>query len=213
MARARRRLVRGALAAAVAVAAMTPTVAPADIQEQRARLPPPAHCGDPVVGLWRSHKYNPNYADWTVFTIEVRRLQGDPSRLEGRIVNESWSGGPNDPNAPTTCGPGFKHWRVGMPMQGTITEGRIDVWGTSWTIEQQWCERWTGYNLDHFTGQIDPDLEEFQTVNNDGGRAIDDPTLFRRVQCYDGTPLPAPHVTVTPPPFYPRLRTPGCSHD
>jgi hypothetical protein len=41
------------------------------------------------------------------------------------------------------------------------------------------------YHPDHFTGTIDPQREEFQSVNNDGGRAVNDPMVFRRIGCVD----------------------------
>jgi hypothetical protein len=45
-------------------------------------------------------------------------------------------------------------------------------------------------------------------VNNDGGRAINDPTVFRRVRCYE--PPAVPHPVVAPPAFRPPSRS-GCS--
>ena len=30
-----------------------------------------------------------------------------------------------------------------------------------------------GYNLDNFSGEIDPEIQEFQSLNNDGGRDVD----------------------------------------
>jgi hypothetical protein len=42
------------------------------------------------------------------------------------------------------------------------------------------------YRPDHFTGTIDPAIQEFQSVNNDGGRAVNDPMVFRRIACGEG---------------------------
>jgi hypothetical protein len=52
---------------------------------------------------------------------------------------------------------------------------------------------------------------EFQSVNNDGGRAVNDPVVFRRVQCNDGEHLDSePRIAVAPPPFYPPEDEGGC---
>jgi hypothetical protein len=75
--------------------------------------------------------------------------------------------------------------------------------------EHVYCERWAAYNLDHFTGRIDTELQEFQSVNNDGGRAVNEPKVFRRVRCLE--PPMAPHVAIAPPPFYPTSWQRGCS--
>ena len=55
-----------------------------------------------------------------------------------------------------------------------------------------------GYNLDNFTGTIDPEIQEFQSVNNDGGISVNEPNVFRRIRCFEG---PAPTDDVEPPPF------------
>ena len=39
-------------------------VAPATVAEQRARLPPPADCGDKVEGKWKALVYQPNGGAW-----------------------------------------------------------------------------------------------------------------------------------------------------
>ncbi|MBI2896268.1 MAG: hypothetical protein HYY06_22110 [Deltaproteobacteria bacterium] len=205
----RRRLVAAPLLVAICVLVTAP-LAPADVQEQRARLPPPATCSDPVEGTWMSHKYYPEYADWYVFSLRIRRAQGSSSGLTGEIQAHVWSGGPRDAEPPACTGFG-SHWTVFMTAQGTIDDGRIHFWGTSWRPETAFCGRAPvsgEYNLDHFSGTIDPAIQEFQSVNNDGGRSVNDPTVFRRVGCFD--PPAAPHVKVAPPPFYPRSNSGGC---
>ncbi|MEZ4407613.1 MAG: hypothetical protein R3A52_14210 [Polyangiales bacterium] len=47
-------------------------------------------------------------------------------------------------------------------------------------------------------------------MNNDGGRSINDPTVFRRIRCYE--PEVQPHPVVRPPAFQPPSRNRwGCS--
>jgi hypothetical protein len=188
---------------------LAPLVAPATIEEQRARLPPPATCDDPVEGVWRSHQYNARFGDWGVFTLTVRRSAPGANTLVGTIHSHSWSGGPAQ-SEPPRCSPGIRHWTVQMSAAGTWDPSRraIEFWGTRWWIESIQCERWATYNLDHFSGLIDPAIQEFQSVNNDGGRSVNEPRVFRRIQCLGD--LSAPHPSVAPPPFRPPSRS-GCA--
>ncbi|MBI5514859.1 MAG: hypothetical protein HY909_13875 [Deltaproteobacteria bacterium] len=203
----RRRWCLGALCASLLA---LPSVVPATIEEQRARLPPPATCEDPVTGVWRSHRYNPRFGDWMIFTLTVRRAATDPASLVGSIEAHSWSGGPTQ-SEPPPCGPGVLHWTVEMTALGRFDAPRrqIEFWGTRWWVRERQCRGWPSYNLDHFTGTIDPRIQEFQSVNNDGGRSVNEPTVFRRVRCLED--LGAPHPAVTPPPFRPPPRRGGCS--
>ena len=182
--------------------------AEATIAEQRARLPPPAHCEDPVEGLWKSHMYRPRWREWECFYLEIHRVPGSETELRGRIKNHSWDGGPQD-QEPGKC-QGRDQWIVSMDARGTI-RGNVIVFGGvgRWRTDQVLCGRgpW-GYNLDNFSGTIDPELLEFQSLNNDGGRAVNEPTLFRRVRCFP--PGAQPHIGIRPPPFYPERRTGGC---
>jgi hypothetical protein len=202
---------RVAIVAALAVL-FYPLVAPASIQEQRERLPPPAEgCTDPVAGVWKSHAYDPRYGDWTIFLLNVRRKEGSETELVGTIVNHSWDASPTD-QEPPPCSSGRGEWVVSMDAHGTIdAEGRIFFGGQGqWRLDRVVCN-WGpgGYNLDNFTGLIDPALQEFQSVNNDGGRAVNEPTVFRRISCFDPSEQ-NPRVVSTPPPFYPSTRG-GCS--
>ena len=195
--------------ACAALVLLVPGVAPATVQEQRARLPPPATCDDPVEGIWKSHKYDPRFEDWYIFTLRIKRVKGSETRLEGTVQAHSWTGRPND-SEPPVCRPGLLHWKVAMTAEGTINDRKIGFRGTSWRLENVLCGMGPGrgeYNLDNFSGTIDPELQEFQSVNNDGGRSVNDPTVFRRVSCLDAPS--APHVRATPPPFYPAKRG-GC---
>lgn len=188
--------------------------APADmVAEQRARLPPPVDpsvCGDSVEGDWLSHDFDTRWNEWTLFTLRVRRKPGSDTDLIVDIGNRSWDGTPSDSEPPARCTPGLKHWNVTMTGTGVAhPDGRIQIDATSYRIEHIYCERWAAYNLDHFSGRIDPQLQEFQSVNNDGGRSVNQPTVFRRVRCLE--PPAAPHVAVAPPPFYPQSWQRGCS--
>lgn len=184
----------------------------ATIQEQRERLPPPAECTEPITGRWKSHQYTPRFSDWTIFVLDVRRVEGSEPRLEGTISTHHWEGGP-DQEEPGPCRPGQEEWLVSMDAAGTVNaEGRIAFWGVGkWRLDRVVCNHGPGgYNLDHFTGVIDADLQEFQSVNNDGGRAVNEPTLFRRVSCLPPPGQTNPRVVTNPPPFYPQFPQGGC---
>lgn len=186
---------------------LLPTLAPATIEEQRARLPAPAtNCSDPVAGIWMSHKYEGFQLYWYVFTLRIQRhVDGT---LYGDITSHSWNSSPREPEPPP-CRPGLDHWVVAMTAEGTANGLNVDFHGTSWRLGQVFCGPPTGpggYNLDRFTGTIDPTIQEFQSVNNDGGDMVNDPTVFRRVRCLE--PDAPPHPYVAPPPtFRPRR---GC---
>jgi hypothetical protein len=209
---------RLALAAFAVGTCLRPARAPATVQEQRARLPPPAECADPVAGKWKSHAYDDTYGEWSIFTLDIRRVDGSDEALVGAITNESWRGSAEQ-SQPGPCR-GLDHLRIGMDARGTITGGQIafTAYG-QWRLEATLCGEFSGlYNLDSFTGRIDPDLLEFQSVNNDGGRAVNHPTVFRRIACADGdapvdTRIGEPTANVAPPPLYPPEDEPavGCA--
>ena len=181
--------------------------AQATIAEQRARLPPPATCEDPVEGVWKSHQYVPFMRQWMVFTLEIRRVKGSETALAGRISNHAWDGSPQE-QEPGPC-KGLQHWVVSFDGRGWLKGRQIFFGGQGrWHLDQVLCAGGPGgYNLDNFSGEIDPELQEFQTVNNDGGLAVNIPTVFRRIRCFDpGSP---PHIEVAPPPLMPD-RSKGC---
>ena len=201
-----------AVATLVALTFATRSAQPS-VAEQRARLPPPAHCEDEVEGIWRSHQYNEMYAEWTIFTLEIHRKKDSKDEVEGSIVNEMWIGTKKD-QEPGNC-QGTVPWRaqVSMPGVGSYRDGQVSFQGTKWKLDKVVCGHLPprfGYNLDHFTGKIDPAIQEFQSVNNDGGKAVNDPTVFRRVKCFDKEDERPPPVQVDPPPFLPPARTSGC---
>jgi hypothetical protein len=187
-----------------------PGRAPATIAEQRARLPPPAACKDPVAGVWQSHSWNSMYEEWGRFTLTIRRVEGSETELVGEMLNESWYG----PETEVVRGPcvGRLQYLVSMKAAGSYVDGTVEFHGLEWKMEEKLCavDAWFGYNLDRFSGKIDHDIQEFQSVNNDGGRYIDVPTVFRRVSCDDKPDDLGPRVTVAPPPFYPPEDERGC---
>lgn len=187
-----------------------PPTAWTTVQEQRARLPPPADCPDPVTGVWKSHAYYPGHGQWYIFTLTVRRVEGSERQLTGQVHSHYWTGGPGD-EEPPPCGPGGYHQTVIMPANGTFDGLDIEFGGTSWRNDQTFCGPPTSsYYPDRFSGTVDPALEEFQSVNNDGGPMVNYPTVFRRIRCLDADE-DAPSVEVVPPPeFYPSSGGCGC---
>ena len=194
--------------ALLVVSLAVPRPAPGStVAEQRALLPEPAECEDPVTGVWKSHNYNTFQGQWTEFTLEVRRRTGEPSVLEGRILNHSWMAGRNHPEPPKCTGQ--LRYEVSMDAQGSAKGLSVEFWGIGqWEMDQLHCGSRIGfgYNLDHFSGTIDPAIQEFQSVNNDGGIAVNEPTVFRRIRCFEG---PQIDPSVEPPPYQPP-GTGGC---
>lgn len=191
-----------ALAAFVVLSA-APRRAPAGtVAEQRARLPPPAQCEDPVEGVWKSHDFREWRRQWTIFTLEIHRVDGTPE-LRGTIRNESWRGDANQ-SEPGPC-VGELRYDVSMDAVGRVESGQIEFGGVgAWRLDAVLCGEFVGgYNLDVFTGPLDGELLEFQAVNNDGGVSVNEPTVFRRVACLPGAKAEDPQVVVRPPAFYP----------
>ena len=191
---------------------LPPRPAPATISEQRARLPPPAECGeDPVSGIWRAHKWEPRFREWIIFTLTIRRDVDNPNQLSGTITNHSWTGTPQD-EEPPPCRPGQAEQIVSMNATGSIdASGHIRFRGLPpWRIDRRICttNMWGGYNLDNFDGVIDRELNEFQTQNNDGGRDVNMPYVFRRIRCFSDA-ASSPAVQTHPPDFYPEAAR-GC---
>ena len=180
----------------------------ATVEEQRARLPPPAACNDPVEGIWRSHKFEPQYGEWYIFTLKIKRRAPGDSKLTGEIQSHYWLGGEKD-TQPPPCAPGRREHKIHMPAEGTFEEGRVAFGGTSHRLEASICGTPAPYNADHFSGKIDPNTQEFQSVNNDGGRAVNSPNVFRRIGCLDLPSQEKPALDVKPPAFAPPKRG-GC---
>ena len=151
-----------------------------------------------------SHEYKPRYNDWYIFTLTVRRMPHNPTQLTGDITARSWCCG-REKQQPPLCPPGQFHWVVFMTGAGTANGQQIRFGGTSWRVQEVVCGYGPGgYNLDQFSGTIDPALQEFQSINNDGGRSVNEPTVFRRIRCLDQAQQQhVPHVKVAPPPLRP----------
>lgn len=197
--------------AAGAAASLLAAPLSATVEEQRARLPPPARCDDPVEGAWVSLKFDPRFGQWENFTLEIRRTAPGAPELTGVIRNHVWDG--DGTNAtPLPCGPGDH--RIKQPAKGRYEDGKVDFGGSSWANDEAGCKPYQGgYNPDRFSGTIDPSIQEFQSVNNDGGRAVNNPFVFRRVRCFDPESAPpSASVSVKPPTFEPPRRLFGCSH-
>ncbi|MFK7985358.1 MAG: hypothetical protein AB8I08_04940 [Sandaracinaceae bacterium] len=209
-----RRAAHAGAALLIVVLWLIPRRAPATIAEQRARLPPAAECDDELVaGIWRSHNYNVRYGDWSVFTLRIRRDPNNPSQLTGTITNHNWDGTAADEEPPECAQQTGNEWVVSMDARGTVTDDLRIEFGAygEWRLDSAQCHSgpW-GYNLDHFSGVIEPSILEFQSVNNDGGRSVNERTVFRRIRCPPVASVEAPSVNPRPPDFYPDSNR-GCS--
>jgi len=184
--------------------------APADIQEQRSRLPPPVFdCTDPVQGVWMSHIYSPPHSQWYIVTMTMQRKAPGSNELVGGMHVEFWDGPPTNPNPPVCVDGGF-HMRVFEPAVGAVNGLDIRMDATSWETEQVLCggRFGMGYALDHQSGHIDLQTMEFQSLNNDGALSVNEPNVFRRIRCID--PALPPRPLVKPPNFQPPGRAGGC---
>jgi len=190
-------------------ASLVPRGSSATVEQQRARLPPAASCQDNVEGTWLALKYEPQWREWYEYTLVIRRKDpkpepGTPGPIEGEILSHYWVGSDSD-EKPPACSPGRREIIVRMPGTGKVdAAGNLAFGSSSYTIDKAVCGAAGRYNPDNFSGKIDADRQEFQSVNNDGGRAVNDPTVFRRVRCLD-----APHRgtgTAKPPAFAPVKR-------
>jgi hypothetical protein len=209
--------VRVAVAVVLSASVLLPASAPATVAEQRARLPPPATCVDPIEGIWRAHYNDPKRYAWREWTLEIRRTKGSESGIEGTITNHGWNGGP-DRQQPGPCTADLDRWQIKMDARGTYRDGQVIFGGTRWWLDQQICGHrvWGpgAYNVDTFSGTVDAALQEFQSVGNDGAVLVDAAMVFRRIHCFDQD---APDASVTlplgpviPPELFPRRRAPSC---
>lgn len=210
-----RRRIRPALGIA-AVAVLLPTlstsISRATVEEQRARLPPAAECTDPVEGVWKSHQYEPKLGQWYIHILTIKRTAPESELLTGDIVAHFWDGTRKEEQPPPCVG-----WRlqakVQMPAKGFFRNGKVEFNGGQWVPYPGPCDpvvRRFLYNPDKFSGTIDKDIQEFLSVNNDGGEMVNNPTVFRRIKCFD--PPDPPKIDVKPPPLQPPTRVKsGCN--
>ena len=196
------------LALVLAKMTFVPTDASGTIAEQRARLPPAAECDDPIEGKWKSHTWTPRERAWYSFTLDIHKVQDSDNQLQGTIFVHSWTGEPDQPE-PGPCTEYGRRYHLTMPGAGSYNGGEVHFGGTSYEVDEVMCGYFGSYNLDQFTGTIDPNIQEFQSLNNDGGEAIDEPTVFRRIKCWDYKP--EANLEIEPPAFFPKRRSGGCS--
>lgn len=195
------------LAAGLVALVVYPSPVEATVEEQRARLPPPAACPDDVEGVWVALRYEPHYnpPEWYHVTLDIHRTKDSKVKIEGTMLVHYWLGGPKDVQPPP-CRPGGYDRTVLQPSTGTVINGRVQFDAQSWRQVAEPCggSEDRRYNLDHYSGTIDPKIQEFQSVNNDGGRAVNEPAVFRRVKCFEAERRVV--TDVTPPPFTPPRR-------
>lgn len=200
---------------AILLAALTlgllfgPALGHATIEEQRARLPPPAtECSDPIAGQWRAHVFYQHVMQWYVFVLDIERV--GETELKGSISAEFWDGGEND-QQPPPCNLGGDRAGVFENAEGEATGLVIRFDATDWRDEQVCGPVRFGYLLDRFSGTIDPERMEFQSLlNADAPQWRDVPTVFRRVRCPGASEDPQPKIVVAPPPYQPPEGEPGC---
>ncbi len=189
-----------------------PALGHATIEEQRARLPPPAtECEDPVAGQWRAHVFYRHVMQWYVFVLDIERAEGN--ELVGSIQAEFWDGSETDPQPPR-CDTGVHRGSVFEHATGDAHDLAIRFEATDWRDEQVCGSLGMGYLLDRFSGTIDPERMEFQSLlNADAPEWRDVPTVFRRVRCSSSSALDRdgdPKIVVAPPPYQPPEGERGC---
>jgi hypothetical protein len=178
--------------------------APATVAEQRARLPPAAECASEVAGKWKAHIFSENTGyRWYQYDLEIRHDETDPTQLVGMMYVDTYRGIAAEPEPPRPC---QHHYRGKMPARGTFIDGNVAFTGSSFELVEEVCGEFYGYNPDSFTGRLEPERQEFQSVNNDGGAAVNEPVVFRRIACFDEDRPHKPAGPVTPPAFYPKRR-------
>ena len=183
---------------------LLPRGSSATVEEQRARLPPPAECPDKVTGTWQALLFNERQGTWYDYQLTIRRsapaADGNAAGpLEGDMSSHYWTGQKSN-DKPVPCTPGVRDSTVKMPGKGTIDAGANLVFGAkTYTVDHVACGQPGHYNPDNFSGKIESGINEFQSVNNDGGSAVNEPTVFRRIRCLDA---PFRNTSKVPPPAF-----------
>lgn len=217
-----RRARRAALCASCAVLsaiALAPSRLLGSIEDQRARLPPPAEvdsgadCSDPAAGVWIGQQYNGRSRSWQRYQLTIRRVAPGANALVGEVRVHFWDGWASHSTPLFDCSRPHLSAEIVQNAQGVIDGTHLRFGGLDWRTSRVFCQpRGTSvaYNPDHFAGVIDTSLQEFQSVNNDGGTAVNEPVVFRRTQCPQRSAtsgsLDAPRVVVNteglaPPPL------------
>lgn len=143
--------------------------------------------------------------------IELERDAADPSgeRLIGSVYSEFWNGSPEHSQPPACDGPGL---RAGVNERaiGRARGLELSVDAIDWKDAEVCGPTGFDYLLDHFTGRVDVERMEFQSLlNADAPEWRDVPTVFRRVRCSGKQPTPEPKIAIAPPPYEPAERE-GC---
>ena len=205
--RARRFLRPTTVATAAILIAMIVRVpeAPATVAEQRARLPPPADCGDKVEGKWKALVFQPVGSSWYEWTLEIYQDDKDETILTGTTYVDVWTGDADHPEP----GPCLGNRKKGkMAGSGSFVDGVVAFNGGPFELIENLCGDYIGYNPDNFSGKLEPELQEFQSVNNDGGISVNQPVVFRRIGCFDPANEPKePSEHVEKPAFYPKKKS------
>ncbi len=202
----RRRILVLVFVLGVAVSLM-PRGSSATVEEQRARLPPPAECPDRVEGTWKALVWMAYQHYWYEYTVVIKRSAppkdgGIAGPLEGEMISHYWSGDAKQ-DKPPACSPGVRELTVKMPGKGSVDDKmNVDFGANSYTVDNIACGSRGGYLPDHFTGKIDPAIQEFQSVNNDGGSAVNEPAVFRRIRCLNAPEGPSRKDTQAKPPSF-----------
>jgi hypothetical protein len=94
---------------------------------------------------------------------------------------------------------------VKMPNATGKLDGLNLTFGAKeWHVDKTICGSMNGtYFPDNFSGTIDTKINEFQSVNNDGGSAVNEPVVFRRISCFDPSSTGQYNGPVKPPDFEP----------
>lgn len=201
--RRHRRWLLAAIAAATLVTFALPNLAPASVEEQRRRLPPPAQeCPDPITGVWLGHELLRNR--WYRFTLDIHRVKPGEPELEGRIESHSWDGGPEQSSPPPCVDDSHTEFIVDMPATGRFEHNRVEFIGQSWTLRRNVCRSLAGiYYPDGFSGDLIEHGTEFHSMSDDGFNPVV-PVVFRRIKCEE-IDRPVPDL---PPPRPPAVG--GC---
>lgn len=188
-----------------------PALAPATIEAQRSRLPPPAfECeDDPIAGIWQAHVYYDHVGQWYMFELAIERdpAAADGELLRGSIRAEYWNGSAERPQPPMCNEPGDRSG-VFENATGRVRGLELAFDAIDWRDLELCGPRRGAYLLDHFSGTVDVERMEFQSVlNADAPEWRDVPTVFRRVRCGPGRESETnPKVVVAPPPYEPPER-------
>jgi hypothetical protein len=139
-------------------------------------------CRDPLLGTWVSvPKFSRLYQDWHVMTLHVTPGETTGS-VTGTVQAHVWNGGAQD-ILPGPCADNGYNYEVSMPAVGRRgADGSLRFDAGEWQLDNTTCNgaHW-GYNPDHFTGVFDG--RAIRTLNNDGGRSVNDPFGFERISC------------------------------